>query len=332
MTLKEHIDDIRNKLEEELFTNEAAVSQGIVLRFLHALDWPIFNIQIVVPEYTVEKLRVDFALCPVSSKPLVFIEVKQVGKIEGAEEQLFGYAYREGIPIAILTDGQIWQFFYPIGQGDYRERKVYELNLVEGNSEENAVPFDKYLNYESVRTRKSIKIIENDYKQKRIENNLPEAWDKLVARGTTFGIDDMAETVENLCGYRPTDEQVLSFLKRLKIESDNGGGPPPPPDPPSWNRGLLVTMPNEEKINHKVAASTFTEVIEKLGIERVRNLELQVNRIPLISTAEHPAYDQRKSGQYYIMTNTDTKTKKRLLEEIATELRESLKVEIIEKS
>ena len=32
------------------------------------------------------------------------------------------------------------------------------------------------------------------------------------------------------------------------------------------------------------------------------------------------------------MTNTDTKTKKRLLEEIATELRESLKVEIVEKS
>ena len=332
MTLKEHIDDIRNKLEEGLFTNEAAVSQGIVLRFLHTLDWPIFNIQIVVPEYTVEKLRVDFALCPVSSKPLVFIEVKQVGKIEGAEEQLFGYAYREGIPIAILTDGQIWQFFYPIGQGDYRERKVYELNLVEGDSEENAVPFDKYLNYESVRTRKSIKIIENDYKEKKIENNLPEAWNKLVARGTTFSIDDMAETVENLCGYRPTDEQVLSFLKRLKIESDNGGGPPPPPDPPNWNRGLLVTMPNEERINHKVAATTFTEVIEKLGIERVRSLELQVNRIPLISTSEHPTYDQRKSGQYYIMTNTDTKTKKRLLEKIATELRESLKVEIIKKS
>ena len=330
MAFKEHIDDIRNKLEEGLFTNEAAVSQGIVLRFLHALDWPIFNIQVVVPEYTVEKLRVDFALCPVSSKPLVFIEVKQVGKIEGAEEQLFGYAYREGIPIAILTDGQIWQFFYPIGQGDYRERKVYELNLVEGDSEENAVPFDKYLNYESVRTRKSIKIIENDYKEKKIENNLPEAWNKLVARGTTFGIDDLAETVENLCGYRPTDEQVLSFLKSLKIgtKPDNGNG-----GNSTWNPGLLVTMPNGEKVNHSRSSDTFVEVIEKLGIEQVKHLDIVVGKIPLIADFDVPNRSQRKSGQYYIMLNTSTVQKKSLLEEIASKLGEPLlKVKIVEES
>ena len=344
MTLKEHIDDIRDNLEQGLFTNEAAVSQGIVLRFLHALDWPIFNIQIVVPEYTVEKLRVDFALCPVSSKPLVFIEVKQVGKIEGAEEQLFGYAYREGIPIAILTDGQIWQFFYPIGQGDYRERKVYELNLIEGDSEENAVPFDKYLNYESVRTRKSIKIIENDYKQKKIENNLPEAWNKLVARGTTFGIDDMAETVENLCGYRPTDEQALDFLKSLK----RGTGPVKrksispsisPVKPPPRKKGkqgarqtrLVVTMSNGEKVDHNIAATTFAEVIEKLGIERVRNRKYIERGTPLISTSEHPKYNQHKSERYYIFTNISTKEKKALLEKIATDLHEHLQVKIVDK-
>ena len=63
---------------------------------------------------------------------LVFIEVKQVGNIEGAEEQLFEYAFREGVPIAILTDGREWRFFHPTAQGDYRERKVCELNLSEG--------------------------------------------------------------------------------------------------------------------------------------------------------------------------------------------------------
>ena len=51
MTLKEHIDDIRNQLKEGLFINEAAVSQGIVLRFLNVLTWPTYNTQIVTPEY-----------------------------------------------------------------------------------------------------------------------------------------------------------------------------------------------------------------------------------------------------------------------------------------
>ena len=43
MALREHIDDIRNNLEQGLFTNEAAVSNGIVRRLLDALAWPIYN-------------------------------------------------------------------------------------------------------------------------------------------------------------------------------------------------------------------------------------------------------------------------------------------------
>ncbi len=331
MTLKEHIDDIRNNLEQALFTNEASVSQGIVLRLLHVLNWPIFDIQIVAPEYTVGKRRVDFALRPPSLNPLVFIEVKQVGNLEGAEEQLFEYAYREGVPIAILTDGRKWQFFYAIGQGNYTGRQVKELDFIENGSEISATHLNKYLNYELVRTRKSIKSIENDYKQKRIEESLPEAWSKLVERGTTFGIDALAEAVENLCGYKPSDEQVLDFLKSLKSETDTDKGEKPPVDPPNRNPGLFVTMPDGEIINHKVSATTFVEVIEKLGIERVKNLNKE-DIIPLISIHKNDKYTQHQSGQYYIMTHNSTKKKKQLLEEIATELRESLKVEIIEKS
>ena len=96
MTLKEHIDDIRDRLEKGEFPNEAAVSQGIVLRLLNVLAWPTFDTQIVIPEYGMEGTRVDFALCYPQSKPLVFIEVKQVGNIEGAEKQLFQYAFHKG--------------------------------------------------------------------------------------------------------------------------------------------------------------------------------------------------------------------------------------------
>ena len=219
MTLKEHIDDIRNNLEEGLFTSEAAVSNGIVRRLLDALDWPIYNPQIIIPEYSVEGRRVDFALCHPSSKPLVFIEVKQVGNIEGAERQLFEYAFHEGVPIAILTDGQKWRFFYPIGQGDYRERKVHEMDLAEGDSEESAKRLERYLNYESICTSDAIKAIEEDYRnvsrQRQVATRLPEAWSKLVEEADEFLLDVVGEKVESLCGYRPTDGQVLDFLKSL---------------------------------------------------------------------------------------------------------------------
>lgn len=105
MTLKEYIEDIRDKLEKREYPNEAAVSQGIVLRLLHVLGWPMYNTQVVAPEYDVEGTRVDFALCDPPLKPRVFIEVKKVGNIEGGEKQLFQYAFHEGVPIAILTDG-----------------------------------------------------------------------------------------------------------------------------------------------------------------------------------------------------------------------------------
>ena len=57
------VQQIQSRLKTGQFVNEAAVSQGAVLPILQALGWPIFDAQIVCPEYTIEGKRVDFALC-----------------------------------------------------------------------------------------------------------------------------------------------------------------------------------------------------------------------------------------------------------------------------
>ena len=81
MALADDIDDIRARIKSGGFTNEASVSQGIVLRLLHALQWPQYNTQVVCPEYPLEgSLRVDFALCHPPGKPIGFIEVKKIGQ------------------------------------------------------------------------------------------------------------------------------------------------------------------------------------------------------------------------------------------------------------
>lgn len=321
MTLKEHIDDIREGLKTNRYPDEAAVSQGIVLRLLGVLGWTTFDTQIVVPQYGVEGRKVDYALCHPPSKRIVFIEVKRVGNIEGAERQLFEYAFHEGVPIAILTDGREWRFFHPTAQGDYRERKVHEMDLTEDDSEKNAERLSRYLNYEAIRTGEAAQAIEEDYRnvsrQRQVATRLPEAWSKLVEEADELLLEVVAEKVESLCEHKPTAEQVLDFLKSLKIETDpdNGSG-----GNRTWNSGLLVTMPNGEKINHRRSSDTFVEVIEKLGIEQVKHLNIVVGKIPLIADFDVPERSQRKSGQYHIMLNTNTRQKKSSLRKLPQNL------------
>ena len=347
MTLKEHIDDIRDNLKKGLYTNEAAVSQSIVLRLLDVLSWPRFNPQVIIPEHSVEGRRVDFALCHPPSKPIVFIEVKQVGNIEGAERQLFEYAFHEGVPIAILTDGREWRFFHPTAQGDYRERKVHEMDLTEDDSEKNAERLSRYLNYESIRTGEAAKAIEEDYRnvsrQRQVAIRLPEAWSKLVEEADEFLLHAVAEKTESLCGYKPTNEQVLDFLKGLKRETElHVKEVPSPPTPlvqpiPNYGSGkqkappkrLVVTMPNGEVIQHNNAMDTFREVIFKLGPEQV--LGVDTERM-LISTEPIPKRRTTPYRGYYITENHGTPAKQNFLRKIALRLGIQMRIEIVDKS
>ncbi len=185
MTLEKHIEEIRAGIKGGRFGNEASVSQGIVLRLLHALSWPAYDTQIVCPEHSLEGRRVDFALCHPQSKPIAFVEVKQIGQSEGAERQLFEYAFHVGVPLAILTDGQEWNFFLPGEQGDYGERRVYKLDIVERDLTECVSRLNRYLKYEDIISGKAIAAAREDYRnvsrERQMKSTLPEAWIKLVA-------------------------------------------------------------------------------------------------------------------------------------------------------
>ena len=362
MTLKEHIDEIGTGLETGQYGNEAAVSQGIVLRLLDALTWPRFNTQVIIPEYSVGGRRVDFALCHPPSKPIIFIEVKQVGNIDGAEQQLFEYAFHEGVPIAILTDGREWRFFHPTAQGDYRERKVCELNLSEGNSEENAKRLKRYLNYESIRTGEAVEAIKADYEkvvqQRQVETRLPEIWSELVQEKNEDLLLIMMDAAKNKIGYEPTEEQILNFLKSLKRETRSERKVTPSTlmqqDPASgvstkrqttWRHSrqhrvkassprFIVTMPDGEAIERPIKLDTFVEVLLKL-IEMLG--EAQVIEADeggsCISTAPlRPGVQGRRYGNYFISTNHGTEAKKGLLDRIASRLGIQLRVEIVDKS
>ena len=228
--LEQDISDIRENLRRGHYSNEAAVSQSIVRRLLATLGWPIYDPQVVYPEYTLEGRRVDYALCHPASKPRIFMEVKRVGKSDEAERQLFEYAFHIGVPLAVLTDGREWSFFLPAGAGSYDERRVYKLDLVEHDVAKSVRRFERYLRYEAVCSEKAFVAAQEDYRaiarEREIQEALPKAWAKLVTEEDELLLEVVAECVEDLCGYRPVPDTVARFLRETV---QPGWGPLPPP-------------------------------------------------------------------------------------------------------
>ena len=93
--------------------------------------------------------------------------------------------------------------------------------------------------------------------------------------------------------------------------------------------GIRVTLPTGRVIQRPIAAYTFTDVIEEMGFEAVRKLNLAVNGVPLVDTKQDHKYNQTKRGVYFIMTHSNTRSKKDLLEQIGKRLGKPIKVAIV---
>ena len=79
--IRETVDRIRVSLKSGKFTNEASVSQGIVLPVLQALDWPVSDTSVVAPEYPVESGRVDYALCDSTGRPKISWKSRELARV-----------------------------------------------------------------------------------------------------------------------------------------------------------------------------------------------------------------------------------------------------------
>ena len=251
MELRDHIDQIRGGLTTGSFPNEASVSQGIVLRLLQSLHWPIFDSTVVCPEYSVGGRRVDFALCHPPGKALVFIEVKNIGKDEGADRQLFEYAFHVGVPLAVLTDGRQWSFYLPGEQGSYDERRVYRLDLVDRDLDECEKRLQRYLNFSDCCSGKAVEAAKEDYrdqtKKRQIHQTLPQAWARLIKEPDELLVELLTNEVESLCGYKPDLDLVASFVRGQEATRTPSAETYALHGPPSSTFAIPVATPNQNQ-------------------------------------------------------------------------------------
>jgi predicted type IV restriction endonuclease len=139
------IESIADRINKNSYRNETDVREAIVNRLLHELGWDIYDPSAVRREYTVEKRRVDYALFTSSSAPAVFLEVKAPNAGEEGDRQLFEYAFHQGTPFAVLVNGREWSFYLPAEQGNYTERRVQKLDLLEREPRDAAGVLERYL-------------------------------------------------------------------------------------------------------------------------------------------------------------------------------------------
>lgn len=216
MSLDTTLADIAARLRENGFPNEQAISQGIVLRVLHELGWDTYDPVVVWPEYQTGEGRADFALCHPPSKPAIFIEVKHVGRAEGAVQQALQYAFHCGVPFVVLTDGRSWSFYLPAEQGDYDERRVYKLDLYERSASDAAETFRLYLAHDNVTSGESLTAARTSYRNRnrrsQAKRTMPEAWRELVHKRDGRLIEILADAVASKVGFPPDDDDVVAFL------------------------------------------------------------------------------------------------------------------------
>jgi len=196
--------------------DEAATKQIVLLRILSLLGWDIYNIDEVMPEYSVDNKRVDYALRH-SNANKVFIEAKKVGEdLERHQEQLLNYSFKEGVSLAILTNGISWRFYLPLHEGSWEQRKFYTIEIYDQKSEDIVGRFLDYLAKENVYSGKYIQNAEAVYKSRQREylvmDTLPKAWNKLISDPNDSLIELIADATEKLCGYKPDNSVVEHFI------------------------------------------------------------------------------------------------------------------------
>lgn len=258
------------------------MSQGVVLPTLNILGWPVFDTSIVIPEFSLESRRVDFALCHPANRPAIFIEVKRVGLTEGADRQLFEYAFHVGVPMAILTDGQEWSFYLPGEQGDYAERRVYKIDLLEREVSESADRLTRYLSYTSTCNGSAIESARSDYKNvtrgREIQAALPKAWGTLIREHDSLLLELLADKVEDICGYKPELDVCADFLT---LSAPRTSQPTETKRTQIQQRPLLPTQipPRPSRQQRKSEQYSFSVQGQELSASSARDVMLKVFRI-----------------------------------------------------
>ena len=126
-SVKSRIEKHRSSLSQNEFRTRIVLIDPI----LNALGWNVTNPDQVTIEYimSVGGGTSDYALLQ-DGKPIAIVEAKKLGAdLKNHYAQMLNYANAQGIPYALITDGNTWEMFEVFRPANLEERRMLKLVL-----------------------------------------------------------------------------------------------------------------------------------------------------------------------------------------------------------
>ena len=205
--------------------SEQATREIVVNRIIENLGWDTLNPDEVAREHSVLGGKVDYCLRgPKPKRDLVLIEVKRVDTdLSEHQEQLLRYAFDAGAPLAVLTDGLLWWLYLPMADTSWEQRRFFSINFREQGATEAAPAIYRFLNRHGVIDgtcqEEAQREFQDQERDRRVRAALQEAWQRMLGDPQGLLRDLLAETVQEISGDVPDEEEIAEFL-----EDVSGGG------------------------------------------------------------------------------------------------------------
>jgi hypothetical protein len=120
------------------------------------------------------------------------------------------------VDLAVLSNGVLWWFYLPLKKGRWKEKKIYAIDIMQQDTDEIAEKFNQLLSRDNIESGEALQNANNIYeqldRQKKINETLPKAWNKLISSEEPRLFELLAETTESICGFRPDNDNVSNLL------------------------------------------------------------------------------------------------------------------------
>jgi hypothetical protein len=195
--------------------DEASTKQAVVLRMLSFMGWDIFDVAQVYPNYSANSTNVSYAL-RIRNTNKIFIEVKRVhSKLDNHQKSLVDLSFREGVNLAVLTNGIIWWFYLVSANGSWQRKWFYSIDLMKQKPDTFVPNLMNLLSKTKVAKGQSLKAAKSLFQKKRQKlaaNFLPEAWNRIISQPNKIFVELLSDQTEKLCRFKVDTKSIEEFL------------------------------------------------------------------------------------------------------------------------
>ena len=206
------------RTSKKIFTfDEASIKQAVVLRLLSLLEWDIFNVEEISPDFSSDASTVSYAL-RIDHAGKVLIDVKRGHEgADGVHKHLVDLAAREAFELCVHTDGLHWWFYLPSAKGGLNQKRCHVIDLIEQKPEDAAADLMALLSRESVAGGGHLEAAtaaHQNQKRKMATEFLPEAWNKVMSGPNKILVEILSDATEKLCGCKADPAVVEGFIRQ----------------------------------------------------------------------------------------------------------------------